>query len=114
MRRTLAIAALLVGLGCGPAGAQEIGKGELWIHQSVMDFYKEFQNRFGSSYFAVSTNGYSAGYSYCPGMRCKQQQIKQIAIRGCAEAGGNQGGQCFIFGTPSRILWQGEVHVLPD
>ncbi len=108
----MAAACWLVATAATGAHAQEVGSGELWIDQSVMTFYEKFQREVGGSYFAVSTNGHSAGYSYCKAFHCDQKSNKRIAVKACVDAGGNQGGLCYIFGNTSRVLWQGTVHVV--
>lgn len=101
--------------GLKGAQAQETGKGELWLHESVWAYYQQFQRDQNGHYFAVSTNGVSAGYSYCPSFsNCQPLDGKRQALRGCSGNASDLPGACYIFANKSRILWQGEVHVLSD
>jgi hypothetical protein len=108
------LAALLLCVLVPSARAQETGKGELWMHQTAWDYYEQFRRDQGRAYFAVSTNGISAGYSYCPGLRCLPLDGKNQAISACQRDDSGLPGTCYIFANSSRILWQGEVHVLSD
>lgn len=112
MVRTLLFTALLL-LMAGRAEAEEIGSGELWLHEDVMAYYEAFQRKSGAHYFAVSTNGYDAGYSYCPanGM-CRPLDGKRQALSSCAHNKSDLPGVCYIFANRNRILWNGPVHVL--
>ena len=52
MGRFFRLAALLAVLP-SLASAQEIGEGELWMHEHVMEWYRAFENDRNASYFAV-------------------------------------------------------------
>ena len=116
MRRVLILLGLLLGLPLGlpvAAHAQENGKGELWLHESVMEYYEEFKRDFGGHYFAVSTNGISAGYSYCKSFNaCPPLDGKRQALSSCNSSGYDLPGTCYIFANRSKIVWQGQIHVL--
>ena len=111
--RPLPIALVLASLA-GTAPAQEIGSGDLYLHEDVMEYYEQnFRRDPGRSYFAVSTNGYDVGYSYCPSPGdCMPLDGKIEAVRACNTHRSDLPGACYIFANESRILWQGEIHVL--
>jgi hypothetical protein len=111
MRRFFLLAALLLLPSLAPA--QDTGEGELWVHEQVMEWYRQFDSDSDASYFAVSTNGYDAGYSYCPSSGdCSPLGGKREAIQACNKGHSDLPGTCYIFANESRILWRGEVHVL--
>lgn len=112
MVRAILLTTLLL-LAAGRAGAEEIGSGELWLHEDVMAYYETFQRKSGAHYFAVSTNGYDAGYSYCPAdSMCRPLDGKRQALSSCARNKSDLPGACYIFANRNRILWEGPVHVL--
>ena len=113
MRRLFLLAAFL--LGPTLASAQEIGEGELWLHEHVMEWYRQFDRDSNAGFFAVNTNGYDAGYSYCPSFGdCYPLDGKREAIQACNSNRSVLPGTCYIFANENRILWRGEIHVLND
>jgi hypothetical protein len=113
VRRLFLIAAIL--LLPSLALAQEIGEGELWLHEQVMEWYRQFDSDSDASFFAVSTNGYDAGYSYCPSFGdCYPLDGKREAIQACNSNRSDLPSTCYIFANENRILWRGEIHVLND
>jgi len=111
--KLLAGVAVLFGLVPSLCYAQETGSGELWLHEDVWALYEAFESNDNRHYFAVSTNGLDAGYSFCPsGAMCKPLGGKMEAIRACNSSPSDLPGQCYIFANRNRVVWQGEVHVL--
>ncbi len=108
-----------IGLLClflpAAAAAQEIGEGELWLHESVWGYYQQFKQDQDGAFFAVSTNGVSAGYSYCPGgFDCWPLEGKREAVQACESDHSDLPGTCYVFASANRVLWKGQVHVLTD
>lgn len=113
LRRLLWLAALAAWPSLG--SAQEIGEGELWLHERVMAYYRKFEGDSSAAYFAVSTNGFDAGYSRCPSFsNCRPLDGKREAIRACNSTPSDLPGTCFIFANQNKILWRGTVHVLTE
>ncbi|HKY94467.1 MAG TPA: hypothetical protein VJL84_04135 [Kiloniellales bacterium] len=113
MGRLSVLAALL--LLPSLALTQEIGEGELWVHEEVMEYYRKFDGDSSAAYFAVSTNGYDAGYSRCPSFsNCRPLDGKREAVQACNSGHSDLPGSCYIFANQNGIIWRGEVHVLSD
>jgi hypothetical protein len=114
MRALVLLGALLMLHSAAPR-AQEIGSGDLWLHEGVMRYYRDFDRNPAAAFFAVSTNGFAAGYSYCPSVGdCQPLEGKLEALQSCRSVDPDLPGECFIFANDSRILWQGPVHVVTE
>ncbi|HKY94469.1 MAG TPA: hypothetical protein VJL84_04145 [Kiloniellales bacterium] len=106
-----ALALLLAALT--PSAAAGPGTGDLWLHQGVLDYYEVFKEDPQAQFFAVSTNGLSAGYSHCaPGRPCSATESQAMALANCRAVPIDLPGQCHIFADKSGILWRGEVREL--
>lgn len=113
--RFLLILAIALFAGSGAASAQEAGKGELWIHQAVWDYYEVFRQDQTAHFFAVSTSGLGAGYSRCKTFNgCSPLDGKREALLACSKSAPDVEGACYIFANKSKVVWQGEVHVLSE
>lgn len=96
-----------------PAAAAEPGKGDLWLHEGVIDYYEIFQEDPQGQVFAVSTNGLSAGYAKCEnGRACTRAESEQTALAICRAMPVDLPGQCHVFADKTGVLWQGTVHEL--
>ena len=106
--------ALALAMLAAPATqAGEPGRGELWLHQGVMDYYRQFQDDPDALFFAVSTNGLAAGYARCEaGKACRAAASEAAALASCNAAPIDLAGSCVLFATREGIVWQGAVHVL--
>lgn len=113
--RALALLGALLALHSTAPRAQEIGSGELWLHEGVMRHYRAFDRNPAAAFFAVSTNGFAAGYSSCPSAGdCQPLEGKREAIESCRAVDPDLPGECYIFADDSHILWQGQVHVVTE
>jgi hypothetical protein len=112
MRNGIHLVRWLVGLGlcaslvagCATDSQKSPELGELKLSQRVWDHYQRYlrdMGTTGSGAFAVSRDGRSSFYSYCPGVGCiTGATYKQEAIKGCQ----SQGSQCVIFAYDSEIV----------
>lgn len=96
---------LLVGLFgfllLGAAGASvRADDGTLVIHPSVWAGYQEYDKLHRPGAFAVSRDGSTYGYSYCPEARCTFNTAKKIALESCTEGGGVD---CLVFAVQRDI-----------
>jgi len=104
--------AALALLAAAPAAA-ETGRGELWLHHGVIDYYEIFRKDPQGRVFAVSTNGLSAGYSRCePGKPCTASESEALALALCRAMPVDLPGECRVFADRTGVLWQGTVHEL--
>lgn len=114
MRSLLMLLATLLA-GAPVAAAEEAGRGELWLHQAVWDYYEVFRQDQSAHFFAVSTNGLGAGYSRCKTFNgCSPLDGKREALLACSKSAPDVEGACYVFANKSKVLWQGEVHVLSE
>lgn len=114
MRAYIILGALLF-LYSVHARAQDIGSGELWLHEGVMRAYEAFDRNPAGAFFAVSTNGFAAGSSSCPSAGdCAPLDGKRQALQSCRSVDPDLPGECFIFASNSRILWDGPIHVVSE
>jgi hypothetical protein len=103
----------LLSAALSAAMAAEPGKGELWLHEGVIDYYEIFQKDPQGQVFAVSTNGLSAGYAKCEiGRNCTRTESEHTALAICGAMPVDLPGKCSIFADKTGILWQGQVHEL--
>lgn len=93
----------------GTAAAREVGQGDLRISQGLLEAYARFQELPSGLYFAVSTNGWAAGYSVCRGLKCTPAEGKRDALKACRQSQGAATGTCYIFGDRDEILWNGKI-----
>ena len=100
---------LWVATGSSLVQAQEIGSGDLRISEGLLKAFAKFQSQPSGLYFAVSTNGWAAGYSVCNAARCKPEDGKRDALKACRKSQGQAPGTCYIFGDRQRVLWRGTI-----
>lgn len=111
LRTCFGVLALLAALA--PAAAAEPGKGEVWLHEGVIDYYEVFQKDPQGQVFAVSTNGLSAGYARCEsGRSCTPAESEKTALAICRAMPVDLPGQCYVFADKTGVLWLGAVHEL--
>jgi hypothetical protein len=96
---TLASLVLAAGLGRQPSAADDV----LVISPQVFEYYeKTYLKNKRPGAMAVSADGLSAGYSYCPDYRCKlNPSARNLALRSCTKAGGRD---CQIFAVGRDIV----------
>ncbi len=79
MRLVQALLILLsVGLISASAGAEQIR-----ISADCYAFFKQYKNDPQAMYFALSEDGRSCGYSYCPKTPCASSGMSAVAIKAC-------------------------------
>jgi hypothetical protein len=97
----LTLASLVLGAGVGsqPSAADDV----LVISPQVFEYYeKTYLKNKRPGAMAVSADGLSAGYSYCPDYRCKlNPSARNRALRSCTKAGGRD---CQIFAVGRDIV----------
>lgn len=101
-RRWPAVVLTAALVGCSPG---HYGKGPLTLSPEVQACYNQYKSHEFSGYFAVSIDGKSCGYSYCPWDYCTGNSIR-IAIQAC-EA--NSVTECKTYAVGERIVWDGPV-----
>ena len=97
----LALASVVVAaaFSARPSSADEV----LVVSPQVFEYYENtyLRNKRPGA-MAVSADGLSAGYSYCPDYRCKlNPSARNLALRSCAKAGGRD---CRIFAVGRDIV----------
>jgi hypothetical protein len=101
MRACAALLCLAAALGMwgmpSPARADET---PVVLYPFVWEGYQEYSGLSHPSAFAVSRDGSTYGYSYCPERRCKFNRDKKVALESCAENGGED---CMIFAIKRDI-----------
>ena len=97
------------------------GKGPLKLSQSTMEFVLMYMYGAGNKKFsgnakrkndpdmmAISTDGRSSYYYYCPAeyraQGCLQDGLQRLTILGCEKE--SNGTACFIFAKKRRIVWK--------
>jgi hypothetical protein len=99
----LGLTACATGSGHGASG-KSLPDGGLKLHASTWDYYQQYLHDIGSAgtgAFAVSVDGRSAFYNYCPGVGCiRSADYRYQAMKGC-EA---YGQDCVIFAFDRDIL----------
>ena len=80
------------------------------LYPEIRTFYEEYLRKVHRGAFAISENGNSAGYNYCPktGM-CGVQRHKlfRSAIESCRVH--SDGVPCKVFAWRGKVVWEGEV-----
>lgn len=106
-RKAVFQAVLLCGLGlagCATGSRNDSPVGEVSISGSTWDYYQQYLRDMGPAgrgAFAVSRDGRSAYYFYCPGVGCVSgADYKHGALKGCE----SKGQDCVIFAYGSDIL----------
>ena len=99
--------ALTAGCQAPQAARIELGPDEtLRISRAVWEKYIEYSNLMVSAgAFVVSETGMGAGFSLCPGLRCRPQNYVRQAIHQCEEAG----VKCVLFADGLKILVDFEI-----
>lgn len=90
--------------GGAPAAAED---GPLVLHPMVWEAFEEYSNLLRPGAFAVSRDGSTYGYSFCPEARCTFNTAKKVALESCSENGGDD---CLVFAVERDIKF--EYHVL--
>ena len=97
------------------------GKGPLKLSQNTMEFVLMYMYGAGNKKFsgnakrkndpdmmAISTDGRSSYYYYCPAewraQGCLQEGLQRLTILGCEKD--SKGTPCFLFAKKRRIVWK--------
>lgn len=100
---SLGQAGCVTGSGHGGSGST-VPDGGLKLHASTWDYFQHYLRDIGSAgtgAFAVSTDGRSAFYDYCPGAGCiRSADYRYQAMKGCK----GYGKDCVIFAFDRDIL----------
>lgn len=116
MTRIRSIVVMMTGLwlgACANENLYHVPSGQkVPISASALDFFKtKYLPGVGSIHsgaFALSQSGQSAGYSYCPDSRCRDDgKAGQQAIAECA----HDGEKCFIFAAGREVKY--DYYILP-
>jgi hypothetical protein len=109
-----ALAAALVVAACAPqknapaaasGGAGEGAGAVMVISPSVWAAYQEYDRIMRPGAFAVSADGTTSGWSYCPETRCVITDSRPKALQACREAGGID-CQIFAVGEEIRVAYR--------
>ena len=102
--RLLSIALGLSLAGCTAATSGHAPIDEVTLQSSTWDYYQQYLRDIGPTgrgAFAVSRDGGSAFYFYCPGVGCiGSADYRYQAIKGCEQ----DGKECAIFAFGSDIV----------
>lgn len=101
------IAGLTVGSG-GQLAVAQTGEGPLTLHPVVVEGYEKFKRNPGRYFFAISEDGRTYGYSYCPSDYCKNTRRRTEAIYQCEKVAKTR---CFIYANRNRVEWTGNITV---
>ena len=97
------------------------GEGPLKLNKSTMEFVLMYMYGAGNKKFsgdakrkndpdmmAISTDGRSSFYYYCPAeyrsTGCRQEGLQRLTILGCEKE--SNGTPCFLFAKKRRIVWK--------
>jgi hypothetical protein len=100
--KLLMMATIVFGLS---ACVTNTGSGPITLSSNVLRGYEEFKNLKGfktPSFFAVSEDGQSYGYSFCPMGQCNDNG-DMVALSGCVNRSKKK---CKIFADDTWILWK--------
>ena len=110
LRATL-VAAVLVSVLGTLSGCQVGAHGRAdELHPEVRAFFEEYRRKVHRGAFALSVNGNSAGYNYCPktGMcGVQRNDLFRSAIQSCRVH--SDGVPCKIFAWRGNIIWEGAI-----
>lgn len=99
---------IILGLVLLVAGCQTTyqgaGSGEITFSSRVEARFQRYLADPTASYFAVSTDGQSSGYSICSADVCTEP-MGTVALRACH--GRSKGVPCKIYAMGDYIVWQG-------
>lgn len=87
---------------CG-ATDPNIGSGPITLSPGVQQALDEYLSKRDPYYFAVSTDGTVAHYTYCPDARCRRVGTAARAIYYCEQSG----KECKIYARREEVVWQG-------
>ncbi len=96
---------------CVPLGAcqtdSNAGSGPLTLTPNIQTFFIQYNREDRPAAFAVSVDGRSASYRYCPNVadRCVLENNQRKAIQRCQELSG--GVPCKIYAIEHRVVWKG-------
>ncbi len=84
----------------------EAGSGYVYLSPSAEAYFQHYLARPDSEYFAVSTDGRAAGYSFCEAGRygCIEGS-GTVALRACHRV--SNGVPCKIYAVIDTVVWQG-------
>jgi hypothetical protein len=98
------IAVVVLGLvtGCQSTGS-DYGEGKITLSPSVEQSLAQYMSLIQPSYFAVSTNGKSSGWTFCPSHKRCDKSTPYNAIQYCET--GSYGVPCKVYASGKVIVW---------
>jgi hypothetical protein len=107
IHKAAALVAALLLAACAADDAKLAPGEKLKVTTAVMDGYQEYTHQAVTGAFAVSLDGRSYAYYWCPGIRCLggASVFASHAIRMCEKNGAN----CILFARDSGIIVPYEV-----
>ena len=82
-----------------------VGSGPLELSRGVQRGFERYQNERSPGHFAVSLDGRTYSYNYCPDGRCLQSS-KNRSIYRCEQR--SEGVPCKIYGAHGNVVWRAE------
>lgn len=86
----------------------DIGSGDVTTALSVERKFQEYLELDSPEYFAISTNGYESGYSFCRNPPCLTEGYREVAISSCVQHSASN-GSCRIYAIGRKVVWKGRV-----
>jgi len=80
-----------------------VGKGVINLSPGVEEGFEQYKGERSPGHFAVSADGRSAHYSYCPDGRCLHGS-KNNVIYACEKR--SKGSLCKIYAAYGQVVWQ--------
>lgn len=85
------IQALSIILGIGMISEVALAE-QIRISPDCFAFFKQYKQDPQAMYFALSEDGQSCGYSYCPKTPCASSGMSAVAVKSCQK--GANGSEC--------------------
>lgn len=100
--RLIALAAIgAFTLAACQTNADFYGNGPITLSNNVTDGFERYKKNFNPGAFAISLDGRSAGWSYCPAGQCGGSNSLMLAIHSCQESGKT----CKIYAMGPTVVW---------
>ena len=107
MKRLVLVLSVVVPLAACQTTGVNVGSGPLTMSPSVQELFRQYQQESNPTVFAISIDGQSASYRYCPTYAdaCFPEASQGKVIRECQES--SNGVPCKIYAVQNNIVWKG-------
>ncbi|MBT3790161.1 MAG: hypothetical protein HN725_22680 [Alphaproteobacteria bacterium] len=101
---TACLVGALLGLSACQTAPDDTGSGKITLTEKSKARFEDYLKLDMPLYFAISDDGNSIGYTFCPSANCADYSARYSAIQYC-EVNSN-GKACRIYAHGTQVVWK--------